>query len=149
MVGSGNDAVVLVGHALGCLVFVAFVVGFYVVGEEFKGLVKFVNGGFVVLAQPELTGIFHQFVETSDFLVVELFLLSGLGQFLLGQFVVGEDLTCRLKLHDGGIEIVFGQQALALAHGNVVSILFVLAFLEDGAHGIGLTTNIFVLGEDL
>ena len=78
-----------------------------------------------------------------------MFLLSGLGQFLLGQFVVGEDLACRLKLHDSGIEIVFGQQTLALAHGGVEGILFVLALLEDGAHGIGLTANIFVLRKDL
>ena len=149
LVSRSDDAVVLVGNAFGGLVFVAFGIGFHVVGEELHGLVELAEGGLVVLAQPELTGFLHEVVESGDFLVVELFLLFGFGQLFLGELVVGEDFDGRLKLHDGGIEVVLGEQRLTLTHGRVEGILLVLAFLQDGTHGSRLSAHIFVFGEDL
>ena len=148
LVGSGNDAVVTVGHAFGSLIFIAFGIGFDVVGEELQSLVEFVDGSLIVLAHTELTGFFNKIVETGHFFGIKLLFLSGLGQFFLGQFVVGENFDGCLKLHDGCIEILLFQQTFTLAHGSVEGILFVLTFFQNGARGFGLAANIFVVREN-
>ena len=149
MVGSGDDAIIAVSHTLCSLKFIAFRIGFQVIGEKFKGLVDFLQGGFVVLPQSQLPAVFHELVEAGHLFFIELFLLTGFGQFFLGQLVGWEDLAGCLELHDGCVIVVFGQQGLALAHGKVEGILLVLPFFQDGTHRIGLTANVFVLGEDL
>ena len=149
LVGHGDNAVVLVSHTLCAKVFVTFGIGFHIVGEELQGLVELADGSLVVLTQPKLTGFLHEVVETGNLFGIELFLLFGFSDFLLRQLVVREDSLGSLKLHDGCVEVVLGQQSLALAHGQIVGILFVLALLQDGAYRTGLAANVFVLGEDL
>ncbi len=147
-VSLGNDAVIAVANAFGCLIFIALGIGLKVVGEKRQSLIDFSDSGIIVLTESKLVGFFHQLVESGHLFSVKLLLLFDLGYFFFRELVGGEDAAGGLKLQDSGIEIIFSQQGFTLVHGQIECILFVLAFLQDGPNGLSLRPYVFVVGED-
>ena len=122
--------------------------GLNIVREDFQGLVQLLDGTFEVLAECEVVGLLGQRVETGYFLVIERLEPLGFSNAFFRKVVVGEDRLSGLKLHDSSIEILFFQQRVALCDSGIVGILLILAFLEDGSDGLGLSANILVVRED-